>query len=107
MIRGHQITLELAQTPNLANLLNDLHGNQALRQEMKKDPRAYLESRGVNLPYGASVEERELDEDGWEIEMKVIEGAYTYINGFSTVKGFYRIQGPKLPRDLDRSSSSA
>jgi hypothetical protein len=97
MIRGHEITLELARTQGLTQLLNDLHTSTDLRAQMKTDPYSYLQSRGVSFPSNASVTVRELEADGWEIEIKIVEGLYSYINGFNNEKGFYRIQGPQRP----------
>ena len=107
MIRGHEITLQLAQTIGLAQLLNDLHSSPALRHDARTNTAAFLESRGVAIPPGATVELRELESNGWEIEMKVVEGAYAYINGFNNEKGFYRVQGPQRPPKHGQGQSSA
>ena len=106
MIRGHQITLELAQQVQLPGVLNDLHNNSSLRRDVAGNPMAFLQSRGVTLPMGATVEFRILQADGWEMEVKVVEGPYAYINGFNNEKGFYRVQGPQRPRAPENPSSS-
>src|SRR6185369_13987676 len=92
MIRGHEITLELAKSPQLADVLNDLNDSPDLRRSMREDPASYLRSRGVKIPNGASVAMRLLEANGWEIEVKVVEGLYAYTNGFNNETGFYRIQ---------------
>jgi hypothetical protein len=97
MIRGHQITLDLARSAGLVQLMNDLH-NPDLRRQMREQPQDFLLKRSINIPQGASVEVRELQANGWEVEIRVVEGLYAYINGFNNEKGFYRIQGPQRPK---------
>jgi hypothetical protein len=105
MIRGHEITLQLAKTPGLAQLLSDLGADPQLRRSLRENPRGLLSDRNMDLP-GASdatmeLELRELHGEGWELEVRVTEGLYTYINGFNNEKGFYRVQGPQRPRRKD------
>jgi hypothetical protein len=97
MIRGHEITLELARTRGLTELLNDLHSSQALRRKMSKAPKQFLHDRGISIPENATVTVRELEANGWEVEVQIVEGHYSYINGFNNEKGFFRIQGPQRP----------
>src|ERR1700730_17506470 len=104
MVRGHQITLDLARSAGLVQLLNDLH-NPDLRRQMREQPKDFLLKRSINIPQGASVEVRELQANGWEVEIRVVEGLYAYINGFKNEKGFYRIPGPQVIGPSRYSSS--
>lgn len=97
MIRAHEITLNLARTPGLAQLLSDLGANSQLRTEMRSDHQRFLARRNITIPEGAVVEVRELEADGWEIEVRLQEGLYMYINGFNNEKGFYSVHGPQRP----------
>jgi hypothetical protein len=97
MIRGHEITLQLAKSAGLASLLSDLGSDPELRQRMRQDAKRFLADRKIDLPQGATLAIRELEADGWEIEVRVQEGPYVYINGFNNEKGFYRVQGPQRP----------
>ena len=98
MIRGHEITLQLARTPGLAQLLSDLGADPQLRRSFRADSTRFLSDRDMTFPPGAAMELRELHADGWELEIRVTEGLHTYINGFNNEKGFYRVQGPQRPR---------
>jgi hypothetical protein len=97
MIRGHEITLNLARSAGLASLLSDLGLKPELRDQMRQDSQRFLADRRIDLPQGATLEVRELEANGWEIEVRVQEGLYVYINGFNNEKGFYRVQGPQRP----------
>jgi hypothetical protein len=94
VIRSHEITLEFARTPGLAQLLNDLHNSDDLRQDMKIDPRKELDRRKITIPENATVTVHDLDDGGWEIEVRMVEGAYIYINEFNTEKGFLTFHSP-------------
>jgi hypothetical protein len=97
MIRGHEITLQLARTVGLPQLINDIHTDLDLRREMRLDPAKILYGRGITVPENATVAFRELEAQGWELEIRIVEGLYSYINGFNNEKGFYRVQGPQRP----------
>jgi len=97
MIRGHELTLGLARTRGLAHLLNDLQNNEALREDMRKAPEQFLQDRGMAIPENATVTVRELEANGWEVEIRIVEGLYSYVNGFNNEKGFFRVQGPQRP----------
>lgn len=96
MIRGHEITLSLARTAGLSKLLSDLGLRPELRDQMRQDSKRFLADRKIEMPEGATLD-RELEANGWEIEVRVQEGLYVYINGFNSEKGFYRVQGPQRP----------
>lgn len=96
MIRGHEITLKLARTPGLAQLLNDLQ-RPDVRRKMDENLESALKERKVKIPAGATVQLRELEAEGWELEVKMVEGLQAYTNGFNNETGFYRIQGPQRP----------
>ena len=94
VIRSHEITLEFASTPGLTQLLNDLHDSHDLRQDMKEDPQKVLDLRGIEIPENATVTLHDLDEGGWELEVRMVEGGYIYINGYSTERGFFQSHTP-------------
>ncbi len=94
--RLHEITLELARSYGLPQLLSDLQ-NRAVREELKRDTVSGLKARNIQVPARATAEFRQLGADNWEIEVKVVEKKFAYINGFNNKTGFFtRIQGPKM-----------
>lgn len=82
MIRGHEISLELAKVRGFAQLLNDLHDNRDLRSEMETDPLSVLERRGISIP--GTVIFRERSDGSWELVARVIDGSRVYTNRFAT-----------------------
>lgn len=94
VIRSHEITLELARTRGLIQLLNDLHDSHDLRQDMKEHPQNVLKLRKIKIPKNASVTLRDLNKGGWKIEVRMEEGGYIYINGYSTKRGFFQSHSP-------------
>jgi hypothetical protein len=96
VIRSHEITLEVARTPGLVALLNELHHSGGLRQEIGENPEAVLRRRGMAIPNRGYVRMREFKNGGWELSITITEGGYTFINGFSTEAGFFNLHHPEL-----------
>jgi len=96
VIRTHEITVQVARTPGLIKLLNDLHGSHSLRQDMVRDPQAILKERGMTVPRNGRVTFRHFKNGGWELSVTITEAGYTFINGFSTEAGFFTTHHPEF-----------
>jgi len=51
----HDVILRLGQDPNILALLNEMYDHPEIADQMKNDPQAYLQSRGIILPPGGIV----------------------------------------------------
>ena len=89
MKRGHEITTQLLDNTGLIDVLNELY-DPVVRDEFSKNPMSFLGQRGITLPAGSLPPVvHEFANGVWEVELTVVEGAYTYTNGFNSATGFY------------------
>lgn len=89
---AHEMVLRLGRDSNLHRVLDDLHDQPDLAERIAKDPRSFLEKRGIEVPDGAIVTVR-TDPDQTALEARFDNPPVYYGVGWSRAVGFYVIQG--------------
>ena len=54
-IEVHNIVLQVGRDPKVLAMLGDVHDNPALADQIKSDPQGFVQSRGIQLPPGATI----------------------------------------------------
>ena len=88
MLLGHQIIVDLLETPNLDSIINGLR-DPAVRSAASADPLKFAQDSGVILPAtGVSIQIHEFPHS-WEVEIQIVQGASLFIVGLNSRKGFF------------------
>jgi hypothetical protein len=84
---AHEVTLRLGRDPGLRRVLGELHDDPDLAVRVGKDPRSFLEERGIGVPDGATVTVTSGEQSA--LEARFLNDFLEYRVGWSRVDGFY------------------
>jgi xanthine/CO dehydrogenase XdhC/CoxF family maturation factor len=93
---AHEMMLRLGRDPELLRALDELHDQPDLAERIAKDPRAFFEERGIELPDAASVTVT-TDPERSAVEARFDNSPVAYGVGWSRADGFYLIAAPEPP----------
>jgi len=102
---AHELMLRLGRDPELLRALDELHDQPDLGKRIAKDPRAFFEKRGIELPDGAAVRVR-TDPERSAVEAR-FDNPLDYGVGWSRTDGFYLIQAQDPPEPPEGPSREA
>jgi xanthine/CO dehydrogenase XdhC/CoxF family maturation factor len=100
---AHEMVLRLGRDLDLRRVLDELHDQPNLAERIAKDPRSFLEKRGIEVPDGATVT-LTTDAEQSAIEARFDNPPVDYGVGWSRVDGFYLIATPVPPEALSREA---
>ncbi|MET0738462.1 MAG: hypothetical protein ABWZ89_15110 [Acidimicrobiales bacterium] len=91
---AHELLLMLGRDRELHRVLDALHDQPELAGRIAKDPRSFLEERGIKVPDG-SVVTVNTDPGGPAIEARLCNVYIEYGFGWSSTEGFYSLPAPE------------
>ena len=86
------MVLRLGRDPDLRRVLEELHDDPDLAMRVGKDPRSFLEERGIEVPEEAAVAVTPDEPSG--LEARFLNDFLEYRVGWSPVDGFYLTEVP-------------
>ena len=92
---AHETISRLGRNPDLRRVIEELQDQPDLAERAGKDPRSFLEERGINLPEGGTI--AVTTDQPSAIEARFRNDFLEYGVGWSRVDGFYSIEGPERP----------
>lgn len=86
-LRSHEIILEIGRDPKIRSALTELVYDEKLREEVEKDPDAYIKKEGIVLPKGSKLILTQ-SKKALDVHISVSwNGGITV--GYSSDRGFY------------------
>ncbi len=85
-VSAHKFILAMASDRKVLAALEELSDDPDLRQEVAKNPTAYLKRKRIVLPRGAKVS---LTEGSWRVQVTVTQGKHSTTVGYDSDSGFY------------------
>ena len=92
--------LRLGRAPDLRRVLDELHDQPDLAERIANDPHSFFESRGIEVPDGATVTVKS-DSEQPAIDAIFVNPFVHYGVGWSHAAGFYVIQTPEPSEPAD------